>query len=81
MGRGGHNALSTECIAGIANNIAIGGNENIINRFGAQSLLVGVLNEKFAAIFGENLGFESSRPVSGRNDYNCLFQLTIPAAI
>jgi hypothetical protein len=81
MGWGGHNALCPECIAGIADNIAIGGNEDVIDRFGAKSLLIGVLNEKSAAIFGENFGFESSRSVSGWYDYDCLFQLTIPAAI
>lgn len=75
----GHYTIGAEAIGCLDYPLIVGCDDYAVNFFAATDLLPGVLNEKFAGIFGENFSGKSCRSeTSGYAGEN--FQLNIPVS-
>jgi hypothetical protein len=67
---GGQDALRPERFGGGNDFFVVGGYYDLLGQFCLAGLLVGVLDEEFTCIFGENLTGQSCRTVSSRYNSN-----------
>ncbi len=71
VGRVGHHALGAECPGGLDDSLVVGSDEHSLRQGGLAGPLVGVLDEIFAGILGENFPGEPGRIVPRRyTDYD-----------